>query len=158
MKDIMIWFLLCGGYGVFTWAAGKRRGSAEAVLSFLDGWYLALLCFAILPCAMGTDAFYLSVAASVFGVGSGFLLERKKNGQMAFCVLLFAALTAVQFLYTGEMDSRKAVLLAFFGGMGLYHACAGILPEGVHPKEHIGGALLSVAGFLLGTVTFAGFL
>lgn len=158
MTNRMIWLLLCGGYWIFIGAAEKRNHSAEAALCFLHGLYLAMLCFAILPSAMGTAAFYPSVAASALGVGGSFLLERKNREQAVFCALLFTGLTAVHFLCKGEIDGRKAIALAFFGGMGLYHACAGILPEGVQPREHIAEAMLSAVGFVLGTAFFAGFL
>ena len=152
---MILWLILCGGYGGLLWAA-KRRRSAGAALSFLDGFYLALLCFALLPCAMGTERFYEAAAASVLGVGAGFLLEKREKWHKALRLMLFAALTAFCLLHTGGIAPLAAVALAFFGGMGLYHACAGILPEDVPPRERIAEALLAGLGFFLGTICFAG--
>lgn len=153
----LIWLLLCGGYGGFLWAAKKRISSAEAALCFFDGIYLALLCLALLPRILGTAAFYPAAAAALCGIGIGFLAERRM-GRSAFWALLFALLSGIELLYCGQITGKTAVLLACCGGIGLYHACAGILPEGIHPAEHIGGALLSGGGFLLGTLYFAFFL
>ena len=152
----LIWLLLCGGYGILLWTAEKRKRSAEAVLCFWDGCYLALICFGILPCAMAMEAFYPAAAASVLGACGSFGLEQNGRWQPFLRVMFFGGLTAVQFLHTGDMEGCEAILLAFWGGMGLYHACAGILPEGIPPREHIVEALLSAAGFLLGTGYFSG--
>ena len=146
--------ILCGGYGFFTWAAGRRRPFAEAALCFLDGGYLAMLCFAILPLAMETPFFYGAALLSALGIVAGLLLERKFAGRCLSAVL-FMALTVFYFRQGKVEGMGKALVLAFFGGMGLYHACAGILPEPILSKDRIAGALLSGGGFLLGTVYFA---
>lgn len=156
MKSI-IWLLLCGGYGGFLWAAKKRHPAAEAVLSFLDGIYLALLSLVLLPRALGTAAFYPALPAALGGIVLGFLAERKR-GHAADAAVLFAALTAAALLFPGQPSPGVAILLAFFGSIGLYHACAGILPEGIHPAERLGKTFCSACGFLCGTVYFAVFL
>lgn len=153
----LIRLLLCGGYGGFLWAAKRQNPSAAAALCFLDGIYLALLSLAILPAALAS-AFCPAAAAATAGIGCGFLAERRKPGRSWLSALLFAAFMGLELLCSGEIIGRMAVPLAFFGGLGLYHACAGILPEGIAPAEHIGRGLLSGVGFLLGTLSFAVFL
>lgn len=146
----MVWLILILGYGFFTWTAGKRS-FATAVLCFLDGFYLAMLCFAILPRAMETDYFYGAAAAAAIGVAAGLWLEKK--GKDILTVLVLAIVTGCYSFWSGELSLREVLFLAFFGGMGLYHASAGIIPD----KIEIGKALLSAAGFLIGTFLFSGF-
>lgn len=154
----LIWLLLCGGYGGFLWAAKRLHPTAAAALCFLDGIYLALLSLAILPAALGTPAFYAAALAAAAGIGCGFLAERRKQGRSWLSALLFAGFLGLALFDCGEIAGRMALPLAFFGGLGLYHACAGILPDGIPPAERIGSALLSGSGFLLGTLSFAVFL
>lgn len=151
-----IWFLLCGGCLIFTlaargeWAA-KKRDSAEAALCFLDGVYLAMLCFAVLPMAMETAFFYGAAALSAAGVAFGFWAEKRRKGKMGDTVLLIGLSTALLLLEGKELMPQQIAPLAFFAGVGLYHASAGILPEPIR----ISRALLSAAGFLLGTIFFS---
>lgn len=146
-----VWLLLSGGYLMFTWAA-RKRSSAEAALCFLDGVYLAMLCFAILPMAMETAFFYGAAVSSAVGVAAGLLAEKYLPWEKALRTMLFLGLTTALFLLEGkELPLYQIIPLAFLGGMGLYHASAGILPEPVR----ISRAFLSAAGFLLGTVFFS---
>ena len=146
MKPIL-WLILVVGYGFLTWAAEKRN-FARAALCFLDGGYLAFLCFALLPRAMGTENFFSSAVAAGMGVLAGLWLEQKKG----LPVLVFAIVTGCHFLWCDPLSLREILFLAFFGGMGLYHASAGIIPN----KIEIGRALFSGAGFLFGTFLFIG--
>ena len=143
---IIFWLVLVMGYGYVTWAAGKF---SKAALSFLNGGYLAFLCFSVLPYAMGTEYFYGAALAVTAGVLAGFRMEEKWN----LAVLVFAGISG-SYLFCEELLSPIAFLfLAFLGGIGLYHASAGIIPD----KIEIGKALLSGAGFLCGTVLFSCF-
>lgn len=136
----ILWLVLVMGYGFFTWAAGKF---SKAALSFLNGGYLSFLCFAILPHAMDTAHFFMAAAAAGLGVLAGFKLEGKKKVP----VLVFAVVTGCQLLWRDPLSFGETLFLSFCGGMGLYDASSGILPD----KIEIGKALLSGAGFLLGT-------
>ena len=147
---MMLWFLLCGGYWIATGTAGKQRRSAEAVLSFLDGFYLAMLCFAILPLAMEKGTFYLAAVCAGVGIAGGFYLERWGRTDGWLKALLFTILTAVQFLQQLPIQQIEPLVLAVLGGTGLYHASASIIPD----KIDIGKALLNGAGFLFGTFLF----
>ena len=139
----IFWLVLVTGYGFFTWAAGNF---SKAALSFLDGGYLAYLCFVALSDAMGTEYFFSAAFAAGVGVLVGLWLENRKK----LPVLVFAIVTGCQ-LFSGEVLSLPEILfLAFIGGMGLYHASAGIIPDQIE----IGKALLSGAGFLAGTFLF----
>ena len=142
----MVWLVLVMGYGFFKRAAGDF---SQAVLCFLDGGYLAFLCFAILPSAMGTNHFFMAAAAAGAGVVMSFLTEKYRILPVAvFALVVFA------FLFRQESFSQSEVLLfSFCGGMGLYHASAGIIPEQIA----IGKALMSGAGFLCGTLLFGCF-
>ena len=142
----MVWLDLVMGYGFFKRSAGEF---SQAVLCFLDGGYLAFLCFAILPSAMETEHFFMAAAAAGTGVAVSFLTEKYRRLPMAvFALIVFA------FLFWQEnLSQSEVLLLSFCGGMGLYHASAGIIPE----KVEVGKALLSGAGFLSGTILFACF-
>lgn len=146
MKPIL-WLILVAGYGFFTWAAEKRT-FAKAALCFWDGGYLAFLCFALLLHVMGTEHFFLSTAAVGGGVLIGLWLERRKK----LPVFIFCIVTGCQILWIDPLSLRETLFLAFFGGMGLYYASAGIIPD----KIEIGKALFSGAGFLFGTFLFIG--
>ena len=142
----IVWLVLVMGYGFFKRAAGDF---SQAVLCFLDGGYLAFLCFAILPSAMGTEHFFMAAAAAGAGVAVSFLTEKYRRLPMAvFALIVFAFL-----FWQGNLSQPQVLLLSFCGGIGLYHASAGIIPE----KVEVGKALLSGAGFLGGTILFACF-
>ena len=143
----ILWLSLVVGYGVFIWAAEKRN-FAGAALCFWDGGYLAFLCFALLPCVMGTEAFFLSAALAGAGVFLGVRLEEKK----VFRLLVFVLLTGSHFFRLCSFSLEEVLLLSCFGGMGLYHASAGIIPD----EPDIGKGLLSGTGFLAGTFLFVG--
>ena len=143
---IIFWLVLVMGYGYVTWAAGKF---SKAALSFLNGGYLAFLCFSVLPYAMGTEFFYGAAFAVMAGVLAGFRMEGK--GKLP--VLVFAAVIGCYLFCEKTLLHIELLFLAFLGGMGLYHASAGIIPD----KIEIGNALLSGAGFLCGTVLFSCF-
>lgn len=144
MKSIL-WLVLVMGYGLSTWAAGKI---SQAAHSFLEGGYLAFLCFAVLPESMGGEHFFLAALMAGIGVLAGVWLEKWQK--LLVPTLVFALVTYCQTFWTEPISLREILLLAFFGGMGLYHASAGIIPD----KIEIGKALLSGAGFLCGTFLF----
>lgn len=141
----ILWLVLVMGYGYFTWAAGNF---SKAALSFLDGGYLAFLCFAVLPCAMDTVYFFYAAAAAGMGVLAGVFLEKKVKKISAF---VFALVTASLLVFGDSGVFWEVLLLAFLGGVGLYYASSGVIPD----KIEIGKSLLSGAGFLCGTLLFA---
>ena len=147
VMNFICWLVLVMGYGLFTWAAEKRN-FARAALCFLDGGYLAFLCFVVLPTAMGTEYFFLAVAAAGIGVVTGFRMVAWKKLQVA----IFLIITGCQIFWQPPYLLQEVLLLSCFGGMGLYHASAGIIPE----KIEVGKALLSGGGFLSGTLLFIG--
>lgn len=139
----ILWLVLVMGYGLFTWAAGKF---SKAALSFLNGGYLAFLCFAVLPHTMGTAHFYLVA----FVAGSGVLTGLWQEERRWLSLLVFAIVTGCQLFWSEPLSLKEILFLAFFGGMGLYHASSGIIPDQIE----IGKALASGAGFLGGTFLF----
>ena len=143
----ILWLILAAGYGFLTWAAEKRN-FAKAALCFLDGCYLAFLCFTLLPYVMGTEFFFLSAAAAGMGVLAGLWLEGKKY----LPVLVFMMATGCRCLWGMPLSLEQILFLSFLGGMGLYHASAGIIPD----KIEIGTALCSGVGFLFGTFLYGG--
>ncbi|MBQ5708938.1 MAG: hypothetical protein IIV62_03140 [Anaerotignum sp.] len=143
---IIVWLILVTGYGLWTWAAGKF---SQAAHSFLEGGYLAFLCFLVLPQAMGDQHFFLLVSITGLGVLAAVGLEKWKH----LPPLVFAMVTYCQTFWAVPLTLRENLFLAFFGGMGLYHASAGIIPD----KVEIGKALLSGAGFVCGTFLFVCF-
>lgn len=139
----IFWLVLVMGYGFLTWAAGNF---SKAALSFLNGGYLAFLCFSVLPHAMGTEHFFPAAFAAGLGVLAGLWLE----GKQKLPAVVFAMVTGCQLFWGEPLSFGKILFLAFLGGMGLYHASAGIIPD----KIEIRKALLSGAGFLVGTFLF----
>lgn len=139
-------FLLLVGYLVMVRAA-EKRSAARAILCFLDGVYLAMLCFAVLPPAMGSARFWGAVGCAAAGVGVGLAGEKYFPWDMLLRHTLFLLLTAVV-CFSWEMP---VFLLAFLGGMGLYHASAGIFPEPVSIRKAFFGA----GGFLVGVLLFS---
>ena len=123
--------LLLVGY-LMVIRTAERRNAAGAVLCFLEGAYLAMLCFAVLPPAMGAARFWGAAGCAAAGCGTGLLAEK----YLPWDVLLRRAL----FLF-----------LTLLGGVGLYHASAGILPEPVSIRN----ALFSAGGFLAGVFLFS---
>ncbi|MBQ2879990.1 MAG: hypothetical protein IJE27_04785 [Anaerotignum sp.] len=131
---------------MLSWAAGRF---SQAALCFWNGGYLAFLCFSVLPAAMGTEHFFLAAAAAGGGVAAGVLTEKyRKLPEIIFAVVVFG-----QLFLQGNISLQETLFLSFSGGMGLYHASAGIIPD----KTEIGKALLSGAGFLCGTILFSCF-
>ena len=108
---MIVWLVLVAGYGFFTWAAGDF---SKAALSFLDGSYLAFLCFVVLPCAMGTELFYYMAGATGIGVITGLLLEEKSR---LLPLAVFAVVTGGQLFWSDPLSAGKVLVLAFFGGM-----------------------------------------
>ena len=142
----MVWVLLLVGYLMMIRTAEKRQ-SACAVLCFLEGTYLAMLCFAVLPPAMGAAQFWGAAGFAAAGIGAGLLAEKYLPWDVLLRRALFLFLTAAV-CFSWEMP---VFLLAFLGGMGLYHASAGIFPEPVSIRN----ALFSAGGFLLGVFLFS---
>jgi len=142
----IFWLVLTGGYGLLSWAAGRF---SQAALCFWNGGYLAFLCFSLLPAAMGTEYFFAAAAAAGVGVTAGFLTERYKKLPVA----IFGMVGFISLFGQEIFSCRETLLLSFLGGVGLYHASAGIISD----KIEIGKALLSGAGFLAGTFLFACF-
>lgn len=141
-----LWFLLLAGYLIAVWAAEKRKG-ARAALCFLEGAYLAMLCFAVLPPAMGSVHFWGAAGCAGAGVAAGLLAEKYLPWDKALRKAVFLLLTAAVFFSW----ALPVFPLAFFGGMGLYHASAGIFSEPLG----IGRALCGAGGFLVGVLLFS---
>ena len=109
----------------------ERRNAAGAVLCFLEGAYLAMLCFAVLPSAMGTARFWGAAGCAAAGCGTGLLAEKYLPWDVLLRRALFLFLTAAV-CFSWEIPVFP---LAFLGGVGLYHASAGILPEPVSIRK-----------------------
>ena len=127
-------------------AAGRK---SQAALCFWNGGYLAFLCFAFLPAAMETEWFFAAAAMAGAGVAAGVRLERyTRLIPIVFAVVVFSSL-----FLRGIFSLQETLVLSFLGGMGLYHASSGVISD----KPEIGKALLSGAGFLVGTFLFVYF-
>lgn len=106
-----------------------------------------MLCFAVLPPAMSTAQFWGAAGCAAVGVGAGLLAENYLPWDALLRRVLFLFLTAAV-CFSLEIPVFP---LAFLGGMGLYHASAGIFPEPVSIRN----ALFSAGGFLLGVFLFS---
>ena len=143
-----VWVLLLVGYLMMIRTA-ERRNAAGAVLCFLEGAYLAMLCFAVLPPAICIIGSIVGIAAgcAAAGCGTGLLAEKYLPWDVLLRRALFLFLTAAV-CFSWEIPVFP---LAFLGGVGLYHASAGILPEPVSIRN----ALFSAGGFLAGVFLFS---
>ena len=70
-----VWVLLLVGY-LLVIRTAERRNAAGAVLCFWRGAYLAMLCFAVWPPAMGAARFWGAAGCAAAGCGTGFLVEK----------------------------------------------------------------------------------
>lgn len=144
----IFWLSVCAGYCL--WAAKGRRGTL--LQGAWNGFFLGLLCFGALPAVMGRS--FSSGIAAVCGAAAGVWLEGRSGRRFfPFAALLFAVLT-VSWLWQGDTGTSLQSFLSFLGGMGLYAACCGILPEG-GAGEKLRPAVGGGIGFLLSTVIFA---
>lgn len=109
--------LLLVGY-LMVIRTAERRNAAVAVLCFLEGAYLAMLCFAVLPPAMGTARFWGAAGCAAAGCGTGLLAEKYLPWDVLLRRALFLFLTAAV-CFSWEIPVFP---LAFLGGVGLYHA------------------------------------
>lgn len=148
MKNF-IWLLLSGGYWMAQGAA-RRWKSADAALCLFDGIFLALLCFAVLPLAMGTAFFYSATGCAAAGVAAGLLAEKRLSPNGWVRCLLFSGLS-LAFWQLRNSQTQGLLFLAFWGGFALYQVTAAILPEEVSIRR----AICSGSGFLLGILLFA---
>lgn len=138
--------LLLVGYLMMIRTA-ERRNAAGAVLCFLEGAYLAMLCFAVLPPAMVRRGSGVRQAVRRPAAGRDFWQRNIFHGDVLLRRALFLFLTAAV-CFSWEIPVFP---LAFLGGVGLYHASAGILPEPVSIRN----ALFSAGGFLAGVFLFS---
>ena len=142
--------MFAGAYWCFFLLEGRGSKAGRFALFFMDGLFLGILAFGILPKAMEAHCFYGGVSFAVAGVLLGFLSEKKtaerRTGLAVFLTVLGAA---VLFL---PWETRK--LLGLFGGLGLYFASAGILPEGLSFREQLLYMLSSGGGFLTAVAYF----
>ena len=88
-----VWVLLLVGYLMMIRTA-ERRNAAGAVLCFLEGAYLAMLCFAVLPPAMGAARFWGAAGCAAAGCGTGLLAEKYLPWDVLLRRALFLFLTA----------------------------------------------------------------
>ena len=100
-----VWVLLLVGY-LMVIRTAERRNAAGAVLCFLEGAYLAMLCFAVLPPAMGAARFWGAAgcaAAFVIGlaVGESFVMQTD-------IMLIAVAVSAVIGMISGSYPAYKA--------------------------------------------------
>ena len=107
--------LLLVGYLMMIRTA-ERRNAASAVLCFLEGAYLAMLCFAVLPPAMGAARFWGAAGCAAAGCGTGLLAEKYLPWDVLLRRALFLFLTAAV-CFSWEIPVFP---LAFLGGVGLY--------------------------------------
>ena len=89
----------------------------------------------------------IAAGCAAAGCGTGFLAEKYLPWDVLLRRALFLFLTAAV-CFSWEIPVFP---LAFLGGVGLYHASAGILPEPVSIRN----ALFSAGGFLAGVFLFS---
>lgn len=149
----ILWLAACVGYCI--WAAKGRR--ASVLQGILHGLFLGLLCFGILPPAMEMPLFYGAAACSVCGAATGVWLENRMGCRgFWFTAPLFMALTLL-WLWQEKTGGgiRFPFCEAFFGGIGLYAACCGVLPEDGTARDKLRPAVGGGIGFLLSAALFA---
>ncbi len=163
-----IWLGMAGlfwGVTLLFFYMEENRG--DVLFRFFDGLLLAYLCFCLLPRTFEGDCFWMAACCLLSGVLIGALLEQKigdfilepsHNNWLHCCA--FSAAVWVR-MYGMRVIEEKELLLAaaaFFGGLFLFIACGGILPDYVCGKERFGKALGGFAGFFTGVVLLYGIL
>lgn len=145
------WLAVCAGY--WLWAAKGRRSTF--LQGLLHGFFLGALCFGILPPVMEMPLFYAAAVCSVCGTAAGVWLEEKWGERNSILTALL--FTALILLWCGKIGGSLQYLccIAFFGGMGLYAACCGILPEDGAMRDRLRPAVGGCAGFLISAAIFA---
>lgn len=150
----IFWLFACAVYWLWTW----RGRQASGVRGFLHGVFLGLLCFGILPPLMETPFFYGAALCALGGAAAGAWLEEKREKQFLWLSILLFTAFGLLWIWEGKAGGvlPAPFFRAFLGGMALYAACCGILPEEGSPQEKIRPAIGGGIGFLLAAIFFAG--
>ncbi|NLK37286.1 MAG: hypothetical protein GX299_04310 [Epulopiscium sp.] len=127
---------------------------------FFDGLMLAFLCFSLLPVVLEEGHFAVGVAGILLGVLLGAVAEQKtlffweKNIRRDFLhsASFFIAVLLGHWHIPPERNGILvySIVVAFFGGLLLFIACGGILPEDSSKKNQLLCALGGFIGFILG--------
>ena len=140
-------------YGCLVCLAAYRREKGYPLLfRFLEGYILAFLCFYFLPQAFEQVFFLKAGIAALLGIGCAAWLERvfqkQERARGGFRLLIFVLLAITQ----GFMPATFSMGLvrAWLGGMGLYAASEGLLPEDGGLEELVYAGVGGILGFLLG--------
>ena len=138
--------LLLVGYLMVTRTAERRNAARVLSFAFWRGliWRCSASRFCRLPWVRRGSGVRQAVRRQA--AGQGFWQRNIFHG-MCFCGARCSFLTAAV-CFSWEIPVFP---LAFLGGVGLYHASAGILPEPVSIRN----ALFSAGGFLVGVFLFS---
>ena len=156
--------LLFAGILFWIWsltAFGKeKRVIFDFGFSYFDGIAIGLLCMVILPVAFGESVFWLGVLGIICGVFTTCVLEYYKKNWVAQQWLhsVMVSILVWFWIFGKEIKGGEIPLfpfwVAFFGGVGLFLACDGVLPEGKEKREGFFRGLGGMCGFLTTMVFF----
>lgn len=144
-----------------------KRGNTDILFRFFDGLLLAFLCVCLLPMAFYGDYFWLVACGLLFGVLIGAVLEQKIGmfflqpllNNVLHCAVFSAAIWFYRYGSIVFWENQFFyVAVSFFGGLFLFVACGGILPDSVCGKERLAKAMGGFVGFFLGIILLCGIL
>jgi len=144
----------------FTAFGKEKRVVFDFAFSYYDGIAIGLLCMVVLPVAFKESSFWLGVLGIICGVSGSCVLEHQKKFWVEQQWLHSAAVSILVWFWLFEKEVvwvrllMSPFLVAFFGGVALFLACDGVLPEGKGRKEGFFRGLGGMCGFLTTMIFF----
>lgn len=135
-------------YWLVLLAAHRRKNAYALPFRFLEGVCLAFVSFSFLP-SVFLKGVALAGLGATLGILSGIFLEQKLWG-LGWRREVYVAIIFTLFFPVVRLAIPFVLLQGIFGGLGLYAASSGLLPEGGKVEEMIPTAVGGVLGFLVG--------
>ncbi len=156
-----MWLAVASAICCITGLYFRRNSSGAGILfRFFDGLMLAFLCFSLFPVVLEEGNFVAGVTGIVLGVIIGSVLEQKtlyyweKNIRKDFLhsAAFFVAVLLGYWSIPEEGNGLLvySIIVALLGGLLLFIACGGILPEDTSKKNQVLCALGGFIGFVMG--------
>lgn len=147
-------------YAIVCLTAKKRQKDYPLLFRFIEGYFLAYLCFSYLPIAFAEGKFFQAGICALAGIGLGAVLsgiaQKRNHAVCAYRLLVFFIVVISYYALANMQTALPRLAFALLGGVGLYGANEGLLPEDVALNEMIYSGIGGILGFLFGI--FIGFI
>lgn len=147
-------------YGIVCLTARKRQKDYPLLFRFIEGYFLAYLCFCYLPIAFAEGKFFQAGICALAGIGLGAMvsnkMQKKNYAVCTYRLFVFFTVVVAYYILASMQDILPRLAFALLGGVGLYGANEGLLPEDVGLNEMVYSGVGGILGFLLGI--FMGFI